>query len=139
MATGVGSRRATGRRGDGRAAHEHRLRHHRVGRHDPRTRPGIAAPRGDAAGAWESIQIASVKYPGDNEINRLRADLASGGAATFVQSLNKGGDLEARGEYGAALAWYLDAHRQYPPSKFAQERIDALAARLLPGATPTAP
>ena len=95
--------------------------------------------RGDAAGAWESIQIASVKYPGDNEINRLRADLASGGAATFVQSLNKGGDLEARGEYGAALAWYLDAHRQYPPSKFAQERIDALAARLLPGATPTAP
>ena len=95
--------------------------------------------RGDAAGAWESIQIASVKYPEDNEINRLRADLASGGAATFVQSLNKGGDLEARGEYGAALAWYLDAHRQYPPSQFAQERIDALAARILPGATPVSP
>ena len=95
--------------------------------------------RGDAAGAWESIQIASVKYPADNEINRLRADLASGGAATFVQSLNKGGDLEARGEYGAALAWYLDAHRQYPPSQFAQERIDALAARILPGATPAKP
>lgn len=95
--------------------------------------------RGDAAGAWESIQIASVKYPGDNEINQLRADLASGGAATFVQSLNKGGDLEARGEYGAALAWYLDAHRQYPPSQFAQERIDALAARILPGAAPAKP
>ena len=95
--------------------------------------------RGDAAGAWESIQIASVKYPEDNEINRLRADLASGGAATFVQSLNKGGYLEARGEYGSALAWYLDAHRQYPPSQFAQERIDALAARILPGATPVSP
>lgn len=92
--------------------------------------------RGDAFGAWESIQIASVKYPEDTEINRLRADLASGGAATFVQSLNKGGDLEARGEYGAALAWYLDAHRQYPPSQFAQERIDALAVRVLPGASP---
>ena len=92
--------------------------------------------RGDAFGAWESIQIASVKYPEDTEINRLRADLASGGAATFVQSLNKGGDLEARGEYGAALAWYLDAHRQYPPSQFAQERIDALAVRILPGSSP---
>lgn len=95
--------------------------------------------RGDAIGAWESIQIASAKYPEDTEINRLRADLASGGAATFVQALNKGGDLEARGEYGAALAWYLDAHRQYPPSKFAQERIDAIAARILPGAAPVAP
>jgi hypothetical protein len=97
--------------------------------------------RGDAAGAWESIQLASQQYPQDTEINKLRADLASGGAATFVQSLNKGTDLESRGEYGAALAWYLDAHRQYPPSKFAQERIDALAARILPGATPasTAP
>ena len=95
--------------------------------------------RGDAAGAWESIQIAAVKYPEDTEINRLRADLASGGAATFVQSLNKGDDLEARGEYGAALAWYLDAHRQYPPSKFAQEKIDAVAARILPGASPASP
>ena len=97
--------------------------------------------RGDAAGAWESIQLASQQYPQDTEINKLRADLASGGAATFVQSLNKGTDLESRGEYGAALAWYLDAHRQYPPSKFAQERIDAIAARILPGSTPatTAP
>ena len=92
--------------------------------------------RGDAAGAWESIQLAAVKYPEDNEINRLRADLASGGAATFVQSLNKGGDHEARGEYGAALAWYLDAHRQYPPSKFAQEKISTLATRILPGSSP---
>ena len=95
--------------------------------------------RGDAAGAWESIQVASRQYPDDTEINRLRADLASGGAATFVQSLNKGDDLEARGEYGAALAWYLDAHRQYPPSQFAQERIDALAARIVPQASPAAP
>lgn len=95
--------------------------------------------RGDAAGAWESIQMAAVKYPEDTEINRLRADLASGGAATFVQSLNKGDDLEARGEYGAALAWYLDAHRQYPPSKFAQEKIDAVSARILPGSSPSTP
>jgi hypothetical protein len=94
--------------------------------------------RGDAAGAWESIQIASRQYPDDTEINRLRADLASGGAATFVQSLNKGTDLEARGEYGAALAWYLDAHRQYPPSQFAQERIEAVADRIIPNVGPAA-
>jgi len=95
--------------------------------------------RGDAAGAWESIQLAADKYPQDTEINRLRADLASGGAATFVQSLSKGDDLAARGDYGAALAWYLDAHRQYPPSTFAQEKIDALAAQILPDAAPAAP
>ncbi len=88
--------------------------------------------RGDPVGAWESIQDASREHPDDSEINRLRADLASGGAATFVRSLNKGNELEARGEYGAALAWYLDAHRQYPASRMAQERIDALAARILP-------
>ena len=95
--------------------------------------------RGDAAGAWESIQLAAVKYPEDTELNRLRADLASGGAATFVQSLSKGDDLEARGEYGAALAWYLDAHRQYPPSKFAQDKIEAVATRILPGSSPATP
>jgi hypothetical protein len=95
--------------------------------------------RGDAAGAWESIQEAADKYPDDNELNRLRADLASSGAATFVQSLNKGSDLEARGELGAALAWYLDAHRQYPPSRFAQDHIDSLARRILPGSGPAQP
>lgn len=91
--------------------------------------------RGDAVGAWESIEEAAQKYPQDNEINKLRADLAVGGASNFVKSLNRGRDLETRGEYGAALAWYLDAHRQYPPSTSAQKRIDALAARLLPGAS----
>lgn len=91
--------------------------------------------RGDPVGAWESVQVASLEYPDDTEINRLRADLASGGAATFVRSLNKGGDLERRGEYGAALAWYLDAHRQYPASRLAQERIDDLASRILPGSS----
>jgi hypothetical protein len=30
----------------------------------------------------------------DPEINRLRADLASGGAATFVQALSRGGLIE---------------------------------------------
>jgi hypothetical protein len=95
--------------------------------------------RGDAAGAWESIQAAAQEFPDDTDINRLRADLASGGAATFVRSLNQGSDLESRGDFGAALAWYLDAHRQYPPSRLAQERINALAARVLPGASPTVP
>lgn len=64
---------------------------------------------------------------------------AAAGAATFVQSLNKGGDHEPRGECGAAVAWYLDAHRQYPPSKFAQEKISTLATRILPGSSPANP
>lgn len=95
--------------------------------------------RGDAAGAWESIQDAAAKYPEDTELNRLRADLASGGAATFVRSLNKGDEMKSRGDYGAALAWFLDAHRQYPPSKFAQEKINAVAALILPESASDAP
>lgn len=95
--------------------------------------------RGDAAGAWESIQEAATKYPEDTELNRLRADLASGGAATFVRALNKGDEMKSRGDYGAALAWFLDAHRQYPPSKFAQQRIDAVAALILPGSASSEP
>lgn len=95
--------------------------------------------RGDAAGAWESIQEAAAKYPDDTELNRLRADLASGGAATFVRALNKGDEMQSRGDYGAALAWFLDAHQQYPPSKFAQQRIDSVAALILPGSAPATP
>jgi len=95
--------------------------------------------RGDAAGAWESIQEAAAKYPDDTELNRLRADLASGGAATFVRALNKGDEMQSRGDYGAALAWFLDAHRQYPPSKFAQQKINAVTALILPGSSPSGP
>ena len=63
-----------------------------------------------------------------------------GAAARTVAALAFiAGRTSARGEYGAALAWYLDAHRQYPPSKFAQEKIDALAVRILPGAAPSTP
>lgn len=91
--------------------------------------------RGDTVGAWESVQLAVEKYPDDTELNRVRADLASGGAATFVRSLGLGDEMLSRGDYGAAMAWFLDAHRQYPPSKFAQEKIDVVAALILPEAT----
>ena len=47
--------------------------------------------------------------------------------------------MKARGDYGAALAWFLDAHRQYPPSKFAQEKIDDVAGIILPGSAPASP
>jgi hypothetical protein len=95
--------------------------------------------RGDAVGAWESIQVAVVQHPNDSELNRLRADLSSGPAATFVRALSKGDEMNSRGDYGAAMAWYLDAYRQYPPSKFAQEKINELATVILPGSTSSVP
>ena len=95
--------------------------------------------RGDAAGAWESVQLAAEKHPDDSELNRLRADLSSGGAATFVRSLGRGDEMKSRGDHGAALAWYLDAHRQYPPSKFAQEKINEMSAVILPGSSSSVP
>ena len=91
--------------------------------------------RGDAIGAWEGIEEAVAKHPDDTELNRLRADLSSGAAATFVRALAKGDEMQSRGDYGAAMAWFLDAHRQYPPSKFAQDNFDILAERILPGSS----
>lgn len=89
--------------------------------------------RGDPIGAWESLEKAATEFPRDNEMNRRRAEL-SGRAAEFVNALRRGEELEKQGQLGAGMAWYLDAHKRYPPSELAQERIQALAARMLPGA-----
>jgi len=40
--------------------------------------------------------------------------------------------LEAQGQTGSSLTWYLKARRQYPLSEYAREGIDRLIAKLLP-------
>jgi len=77
---------------------------------------------GNVAGAWETIEQAYKDFPEDPEVARLRSDL-SVKATEFVGALQKAKEHENRKQTGSALAWYLRAKNQYPPSEFAGEGI----------------
>ena len=85
---------------------------------------------GDYFGAWEAIELASVKLPDDKKLNKLRADL-SGRSAEFVAAINKARDAEGRNEVGFSITWFVNAQRQYPASQIANEGIDRLSKKLL--------
>jgi len=89
------------------------------------------ARHGDAAGAWESVETVFQKYPDDNKLNQMRANLTTE-AADFVRTLKTAQDLEQKGQIGSSLAWYLKAQRLYPASEMSQEGITRLVTRLFP-------
>lgn len=87
---------------------------------------------GDPFGAWEAIEIAVKDFPDDKKLNKLRADL-SGRSAEFVSAVNKARDAEARNDLGFSLTWFVNAQRQYPASRIANEAIERLSKVLLGG------
>ena len=88
------------------------------------------ASRGDTAGAWESADEAYRKYPDDNKLNQLRADLTTR-AADFVQTLNKAQQLEKTNQPGSALSWYLNLRKSHPSSQLARDGITRLSKQIL--------
>ncbi|MEI8234115.1 MAG: hypothetical protein WCH57_05460 [Verrucomicrobiota bacterium] len=90
------------------------------------------AKRGDSSGAWEGVERAYSRFPDDTKLNQLRANLSSD-ASDFVRCIRTAQQLEAKGQTGSSLAWYLKAQKVYPPSEFAQEGIQRLVQKLLPG------
>ncbi|MCX6967102.1 MAG: hypothetical protein NTZ46_04870 [Verrucomicrobia bacterium] len=90
------------------------------------------AKRGDTNGAWEGVERASKQFPDDTKLNQLRANLTTE-ASDFVHCIRNAQQLEAKGQTGSSLAWYLKAQKVYPPSEFAQEGIQRLVQKLLPG------
>ena len=90
------------------------------------------AKRGDNSGAWEGVERAYKQFPDDNKLNQLRANLASE-ASDFVRCIRMAQQLEAKGQTGSSLAWYLKAQKVYPPSDLAQEGIQRLVQKLMPG------
>ena len=90
------------------------------------------AKRGDSAGAWEGVERAYSRFPDDTKLNQLRANLSID-ASDFVRCIRTAQQLEAKGQTGSSLAWYLKAQKAYPPSEFAQEGIQRLVQRLFPG------
>ncbi|PAW77209.1 MAG: hypothetical protein B9S32_11945 [Verrucomicrobia bacterium Tous-C9LFEB] len=94
-------------------------------------RANEVAKRGDAYGAWESVEQVFAANPEDIKLNQLRADLTTQ-AAEFVRSLTTARDLESKKQTGSALAWYLKAQQIYPPSDFAREGIARVVKQILP-------
>ena len=90
------------------------------------------AKRGDAAGAWEGVEHAYKQFPEDTKLNQLRANLTTE-ASDFVHCIRTAQQLEAKGQTGSSLSWYLKAQKLYPPSDLAQEGIQRLVQKVLPG------
>jgi hypothetical protein len=88
---------------------------------------------GDPWGAWEMAEAAFAKFPDDNRLNQVRADLTVK-SANFVNALNDAARLEAAGEPGSALMAFLQARKIYPSSTVAREGIVRLSKSVLPDA-----
>lgn len=86
--------------------------------------------RGDAAGAWETVEHVYLQYPNDNKLNELRANFTTE-ASEFVKTLRVAERLEKEGQPGSSLAWYLKAQSLYPASEFAQKGIERQAEKIL--------
>jgi hypothetical protein len=89
--------------------------------------------RGDYAGAWETVERTYREFHDDTRLNQVRADLTAE-AADFVRCITTAERMEAKGQSGSSLAWYLKAQALYPVSEFAKEGIDRLALAILPEA-----
>ncbi len=87
---------------------------------------------GDASGAWESLQSAMARQPDAPEIKRMSEELAGGGAAAFIRALDSASSLEAGGQVEKARDIYRDLVRQYPRSRLAKERLEAVQKRIPP-------
>lgn len=87
--------------------------------------------RGDFSGAWESVESAAKKFPNDNKLNQIRADLTAK-SANFVRAVKRAEELESLNQIGSALAWYLKAQKDYPPSDFAKAGIERISRQIFP-------
>ena len=88
------------------------------------------AKRGDAAGAWESVERGFADYPDDPKLNQARADYTTQ-AAEFVRSVRTAQEMERKRQVGSSLAWYLRAIQDYPNSEIARDGIDRISSEIV--------
>jgi tetratricopeptide (TPR) repeat protein len=88
------------------------------------------AKRGDAAGAWESVERGFADYPDDPKLNQARADYTTQ-AAEFVRSVRTAQEMERKRQVGSSLAWYLRALQDYPNSEIARDGIDRISSEIV--------
>jgi hypothetical protein len=92
------------------------------------------ANRGDDAGAWEALEEVSVKYPNDQKLTQVRADLSSK-AANFINDFQQAKAKEGKKEFDSALAWYLQILHHYPMSDLAKQGVNRMVKQTLPDAS----
>ena len=85
---------------------------------------------GDAAGAWETVEIAAQAWPQDPQLNQARGDYASK-SPEFVGTLRKAQQAEKEGARGAGLSYYALARKYYPVSLLAREGLKRVSADML--------
>ena len=91
------------------------------------------ARRGDFAGAWEGLEVTFGRYPDDQKLGQLRADLTTQ-APYFVHDIRQAKSMEERKDYGSSLAWYLRSQSRYPMSDLSKQGIQRVVKQILPDA-----
>jgi hypothetical protein len=91
--------------------------------------------QGNAAGAWETVDAATERFPDDLPAQQAKA-LYTTKAAEFVRTIQTAQDHEKREQYATALAWYLKALKIYPKSERAESAARRLQTELISGQTP---
>jgi len=89
------------------------------------------ARRGDFAGAWEGLEVTFGRYPDDQKLGQLRADLTTQ-APDFVHDIRQAKSMEERKDYGSSLAWYLRSQGRYPMSDLSKQGIQRVVKQILP-------
>lgn len=89
------------------------------------------ARRGDFAGAWEGLEVTFGRYPDDQKLGQLRADLTTQ-APDFVHDIRQAKSMEERKDYGSSLAWYLRSQSRYPMSDLSKQGIQRVVKQILP-------
>ena len=90
----------------------------------------------DIYGAWEVLKEYQNEKPEMLEKDRLlskkSADLAVTQASRLAALLHQAETSKKEGEYGAALAKYLEARQLYFPSRFAEAGIKSILEQVIP-------
>lgn len=85
---------------------------------------------GDVYGSWETLELAAKSWPEDSKLNQRRAELSIQ-ASVFVSKLSRATKEEHKGNQGVALAYFLNAREDYPPSTMANDAIKRLSNLML--------
>jgi len=86
--------------------------------------------QGNPAGAWEAVEQAGKRFPGDLNLSQAHA-LYTTKAADFVRIVRRAQDHETRAQAPTSLAWFLAAQRLYPKSELAADAIKRLQVEVL--------
>lgn len=85
---------------------------------------------GDSAGAWETVQIATIAWPEDSKLNQALGSYASA-APEFVSAINKAQAAEKDKKLGASMSLFALAKGKYPGSQLAGDGLKRVSGTML--------